>query len=45
MSNIKKGNNNIAVAINNFGYKLLVKMMNERKNDNIIISPTGVAGT
>ncbi|KAJ8721584.1 hypothetical protein PYW07_002359 [Mythimna separata] len=36
--------NIIANAINNFGYKLLVKMMNEKKNSNIIVSPTGVAG-
>lgn len=36
--------NKIANDINNFGYKLLVKMMNERKNSNIIVSPTGVAG-
>lgn len=36
--------NKIANAINNFGYKLLVKMMNENKNENIVVSPTGVAG-
>ncbi|KAJ8730878.1 hypothetical protein PYW08_002291 [Mythimna loreyi] len=36
--------NIIANAINDFGYKLLVKMMNEKKNSNIIVSPTGVAG-
>ncbi|CAB3223710.1 unnamed protein product [Arctia plantaginis] len=37
-------NDNIALAVNKFGYKLLLKMMNEKKNDNIVISPTGVAG-
>ncbi|CAH1646734.1 unnamed protein product [Spodoptera littoralis] len=36
--------NSIPKAINNFGYNLLVKMMNERKNENIVISPIGVAG-
>lgn len=36
--------NSIPKAVNNFGYNLLVKMMNERKNENIVISPIGVAG-
>ncbi|KAF9791457.1 hypothetical protein SFRURICE_007474 [Spodoptera frugiperda] len=36
--------NSIPKAINNFGYNLLVKMMNEKKNENIVISPIGVAG-
>ncbi|CAH0702511.1 unnamed protein product [Spodoptera exigua] len=36
--------NSIPNAINNFGFNLLVKMMKERENENIVISPIGVAG-
>lgn len=32
----------IASTINEFGYKLLVRIMQQRTNDNVVISPSGV---
>ncbi|XP_026732687.1 leukocyte elastase inhibitor-like isoform X1 [Trichoplusia ni] len=34
----------IASTINEFGYKLLVRIMQQRTNDNVVISPSGVVG-
>ncbi|CAD0199755.1 unnamed protein product [Chrysodeixis includens] len=34
----------VATAINEFGFKLLVKMMKQKKNENLVISPSGIAG-
>ncbi|XP_037870171.1 serine protease inhibitor 13 isoform X2 [Bombyx mori] len=36
--------NYLADSVNNFGYKLLLKMMEQNKNENIALSPTGIAG-
>ncbi|XP_075974928.1 serpin B8-like [Anticarsia gemmatalis] len=35
---------NVADAINNFSFKLLLKMMNKKKNENVVISPAGIGG-
>lgn len=36
--------NQLALAVNEFGYELILKLMRKNENKNVVLSPTGIAG-
>lgn len=36
--------NELASAMNNLGYNIMTKMMNENTGKNVVLSPTGISG-
>ncbi|KOB65876.1 Serpin-13 [Operophtera brumata] len=40
----KTDDRNVGDAVNEFGYKLLLTMMRQDKDENVVISPTSIAG-